>query len=195
MGSCLHHPSFLLLPRSSIPPNGSEARLRRQQLYGRVEGHKRSEAERGSQGSWWVIALQTYTPGPGNWELLTGGYYGAFFQQAWTCTAGCMSFIIADKRWPPHNPHDHLLIGNIVSVWQTHKKNKTHKCTKVKNLQQHLMLDATTAVFSAWQCPPLHRKKPRYVKESEKGKKKRHIRMCQLGIKCLEGSCEPISTW
>lgn len=74
------------------------------------------------------------------------------------------------------------------------KKKKTHKCTKVKNLQQHLMLDATTAVFSAWQCPPLHRKKPRYVKESEKGKKKRHIRMCQLGIKCLEGSCEPIST-
>lgn len=83
-------PTCHLLP-SSFPlwANQGMGKLQTRQLYDRGECHKRQKAERGSGGSWWVIAPQTYTPGPGNWELLTGRRIGERFPQFWTCFFVC----------------------------------------------------------------------------------------------------------
>lgn len=73
------HPSLfpiILLPHTPVLTNQTRGKLQREQLYSRGAGHKTQRAERGSKGAWWVIALQTYTPGPGNRELLTGGQRG-----------------------------------------------------------------------------------------------------------------------
>lgn len=81
---------------SPLPSNQSTGKLQRQQLYDRGERHKTQKAERGSEGSWWVIApLNVHIR---SWELGTSHRGGAMksFPQAWTRVALCVYSL------PPH---------------------------------------------------------------------------------------------
>lgn len=121
--SCL--PLHPLPSCSPLPSNRSTGKLRRQQLYDRGECHKTQKAERGSEGSWWVIApLNVHIS---SWELGTSHRGGVMecFPQAWTRVALCVYCL------PPHcrSMMTPQLLHNLVI---TPRRNPARVCLKKK---------------------------------------------------------------